>query len=83
MLAPRPISVPRMATYDELLSIFKDTFFPNGKNFKGSLSRLKTVLGNAEGEIVPKINFSLEGYMKLCQTQRKRIYLLTSDEVIS
>ncbi|XP_076106716.1 uncharacterized protein LOC143075242 isoform X2 [Mytilus galloprovincialis] len=63
--------------YEETLQCLQDIFFKNGRNFKGRISEMELRIGNSAGREISRDGFTAKQYFESCQTQKKRIYLLT------
>ncbi|CAC5405430.1 NEUR [Mytilus coruscus] len=63
--------------YDGTVKVLQDIFFKNGRNFKGRLSEMESRIGNSAGREISRDGFTAKKYFETCQTQKKRIYLLT------
>lgn len=67
--------------YEETLQCLQDIFFKNGRNFKGRISEMELRIGNSAGREISRDGFTAKQYFESCQTQKKRIYLLTKIKV--
>ena len=57
-VGPRQVCFPPNNGYEETLEALKSAFFPNGKNFQGKISSMESLLGNIEGDQIPRDGFT-------------------------
>lgn len=80
-VGPRQICFPPNNGYIETLEALKSAFFPNGKDFQGKISSMESLLGNSEGDQIPRDGCTLGNFYNESSAQKPGIYLLTKSKV--
>ncbi|XP_060582636.1 uncharacterized protein LOC132739013 isoform X3 [Ruditapes philippinarum] len=68
-------------SYDEIVKMAADFFFPDGRSRKGKKSCMLFMLGKVNNVIIPKEGFSLAKYAENKMTLKLRIYLYSKVKV--
>jgi hypothetical protein len=68
-------------SYDEIVKMATDFFFPDGRSRKGKKSCMLFMLGKVNNVIIPKEGFSLAKYAENKMTLKLRIYLYSKVKV--
>ena len=76
----RNVELLRSSSYEDVLRIMKDKFFPNGKSPMGKMSKFNLKIGDFNGNPLPAADFDfpkLIGKFEKCV----KLYLLTKEKV--